>query len=303
MLRVAFPVNVVSEQANCEIQFGVIKRPTSRNNRIEFARDEICAHHYIDLSQPDYGVALLNDSKYGHSVDGNVIDLNLLRTPGYPDRRPTGRNTSLRMPCTRMRRSHRGRSLPQRLRTERSADGGGAGDGGGRGRMLGRAVSGPAVEMPATPVAGPSASTPIRPSASTTARSWRARRQDHWRARRQDRWRADGKIVGGHDGKIVGAHGDKINGELVRLRQFVQIDHPNVMVEAVKKAEDSDHLIVRLYETAGAGARAGLAFGFECSAIEEADLLENPLRLLAEGESRINLQFTPFEIKTIRVRL
>ncbi|OME10743.1 glycoside hydrolase family 38 C-terminal domain-containing protein [Paenibacillus odorifer] len=85
MLRVSFPVNIASEHFTSDIQFGRIERPATRNSMIEFAKDEVAAHHYIDLSQPDYGVALLNDSKYGHSVRGHVMDLNLLRSPASPD--------------------------------------------------------------------------------------------------------------------------------------------------------------------------------------------------------------------------
>ncbi|TCP21335.1 alpha-mannosidase [Scopulibacillus darangshiensis] len=85
MLRSSFPVNVYSENVNCEIQFGYIKRQTHRNTQWDFAKDEISAHHWIDLSEPNYGVALLNDSKYGHRVHDNVLDLNLLRSPNHPD--------------------------------------------------------------------------------------------------------------------------------------------------------------------------------------------------------------------------
>jgi len=86
-------------------------------------------------------------------------------------------------------------------------------------------------------------------------------------------------------------------------KPFLTIDHPNVMIEAVKKAEDSDHLIVRLYETAGAGADGELSFGPACRTIEEVNLLEEPMGLLAENTDRIRLQFTPFEIKSIRIQL
>lgn len=269
MLRVAFPVDVVSEQAICEIQFGVIKRPTSRNNRIEFARDEICAHHYIDLSQPDYGAALLNDSKYGHSVDGNVIDLNLLRSPGYPD--PAADRAHHKF--TYALYPHAGDFIEAGVYR--------------KGYELNVPLT---VVGPGTVVDGENAGeSGVRTgagNAGNTGGETVGKHADKTAGGHDGKivGEHDGKIIGEHEGKIVGAHGGKINGELVRLRQFVQIDHPNVMVEAVKKAEDSDHLIVRLYETAGAGARAGLAFGFECSAIEEADLLENPLRLLAEGK-------------------
>lgn len=84
---------------------------------------------------------------------------------------------------------------------------------------------------------------------------------------------------------------------------FIHLDHPNVMIEAVKKAEDSDHLIVRLYETAGAGAKARLSLSMDCQTMEETDLLENVTGLLAERKNEVCLCFTPFEIKTIRIKL
>jgi alpha-mannosidase len=49
------------------------------------ARFEVCAHRWADLSEPGYGVALLNDCKYGYDIRGNVMRLSLLRAPGWPD--------------------------------------------------------------------------------------------------------------------------------------------------------------------------------------------------------------------------
>jgi alpha-mannosidase len=84
MLRTSFPVAIQAEAATYDIQFGHIRRPTHRNTTWDLARDEVAAHKWVDLSQRDYGVALLNDSKYGHKVKGNVLDLNLLRSVPYP---------------------------------------------------------------------------------------------------------------------------------------------------------------------------------------------------------------------------
>lgn len=231
MLRVAFPVSVVSDQVNCEIQFGVLKRPTTRNNAIEFARDEICAHHYLDLSQPDYGVALLNDSKYGHRAERGVLDLNLLRSPGYPD--PQADRAEHRF--TYALYPHAGDFI-----------------------QAGVYRKGYELNIPLA-----------------SAQSIPAEDQG----------------------------GGAADGSPLPSEPLVSLDHPNVMVEAVKKAEDSDHLIVRLYETAGAGADSELCFGPACRTIEEANLLEEPMRLLTEDSDRVRLQFTPFEIKTIRVQL
>jgi alpha-mannosidase len=85
MLRVAFPLESAAQTASCDIQFGYVSRPTHANTEWDFAKFEVCAHRYVDISDGDYGVALLNDCKYGHSVRDNVIDLALLRSPLYPD--------------------------------------------------------------------------------------------------------------------------------------------------------------------------------------------------------------------------
>ncbi len=85
MLRVAFPVNVAADQACFEIQYGYARRNTHRNVSWDMARFEVAAHRYADLSDNQYGVAILNDCKYGHKIHENVLDLNLLRSPTEPD--------------------------------------------------------------------------------------------------------------------------------------------------------------------------------------------------------------------------
>jgi alpha-mannosidase len=85
-LKVAFPVNVRSPRAAYEIQFGHIERPTHYNTSWDMARFEVCAQKWADLSEGDYGVALLNDCKYGYDIHGNVMRLSLLRAPTAPDR-------------------------------------------------------------------------------------------------------------------------------------------------------------------------------------------------------------------------
>ena len=84
-LKVAFPVCVRSTRATYEIQHGHIERPTVANTSWDEARFEVCGHRWADLSEPGYGVALLNDSKYGYDILGNTIRLSLLRAPGFPD--------------------------------------------------------------------------------------------------------------------------------------------------------------------------------------------------------------------------
>ena len=85
LLKVAFPVAVRSLRATYEIQYGHVERPTHANTSWDVARFEVCAHKWADLSEPGYGVALLNDCKYGYDIADNVIRLSLLRSPTWPD--------------------------------------------------------------------------------------------------------------------------------------------------------------------------------------------------------------------------
>jgi alpha-mannosidase len=85
LLKVAFPVDILSPVATYDIQWGNVQRPTHRNTSWDWARFESCAHKWVDLSQGDYGVSLLNDCKYGHDIHDNILRLTLLRGPGIPD--------------------------------------------------------------------------------------------------------------------------------------------------------------------------------------------------------------------------
>ncbi|KAM4747060.1 alpha-mannosidase 2C1 isoform 2-T3 [Rhinophrynus dorsalis] len=84
-LKVEFPAKVHSSNATFEIQFGHLQRPTHRNTSWDWARYEVWAHRWMDLSEHGFGVAMLNDCKYGCSVLGNLMSLSLLRAPKSPD--------------------------------------------------------------------------------------------------------------------------------------------------------------------------------------------------------------------------
>ncbi|MCP4164406.1 MAG: alpha-mannosidase [Chloroflexi bacterium] len=85
MLKVAFPVDVLTPVATYEIQWGNVERPTHRNTSWDWARFETCAQKWVDLSEGGYGVSLLNDCKYGHDVKDNVMRISLLRGATSPD--------------------------------------------------------------------------------------------------------------------------------------------------------------------------------------------------------------------------
>ena len=85
LLRTLFPLNVRSHEVTCETMFGAQRRPTHGNTGWDAARFETSAHRFCDLSEPGYGVALMNDGKYGHSARDNVLGISLVRGPMYPD--------------------------------------------------------------------------------------------------------------------------------------------------------------------------------------------------------------------------
>ncbi|NIK80247.1 alpha-mannosidase [Paenibacillus castaneae] len=223
MLRTSFPVDIRTDNASCEIQFGYIKRPTHRNTLWDYAKDEICAHQWIDLSEPDYGVALLNDCKYGHRAWKNVLDLNLLRSTSYPD--------------------------PEADRAEHSF-----------------------------------------------TYSLYPHQGDHVKAE-------------------VYKHGYELNVPLRSVRvtasgtdcslpeakSFLSVDHPNVMVETLKQAEDGGDLIIRLYETAGTHLTFKLFADIQLAEAWITDLMEAPIDTIHAENGAFTLSFTPFEIKTIRL--
>ncbi|MFN8492285.1 MAG: glycoside hydrolase family 38 C-terminal domain-containing protein [Caldilineaceae bacterium] len=237
MLRTSFPVAVHAEEATYEIQFGHIRRPTHRNTTWDLARDEVAGHKWVDLSQRDYGVALLNDSKYGHKIKGNVIDLNLLRSVPHPGPRlvqdadvaPGEPHPVYTDQCdhvfTYALYPHQGDHVA--------------------GRVIQAAY---ALNCPLQAL----------PLAVQT-------------------------------------------GSLLRERAFLQVDAPNVIIEAVKKAEDDDAVILRLYEAEHQQTRTQLRFGFAVAAVAETNLLEEAARPLALEGDGVTLEFRPFEIKTLKV--
>ncbi|MBV9634567.1 MAG: alpha-mannosidase, partial [Methylobacteriaceae bacterium] len=85
LVKALFPLAIRSDHAIFECAAGVVRRPTHRNTSWDEARFEVAAHRFVDLSEHGYGVALLNDGKYGHHALHNELGMSLLRSPVYPD--------------------------------------------------------------------------------------------------------------------------------------------------------------------------------------------------------------------------
>ncbi|HEY3632739.1 MAG TPA: glycoside hydrolase family 38 C-terminal domain-containing protein [Jatrophihabitantaceae bacterium] len=94
LLKVGFDLDVAADRSASEIQFGHVYRPTHSNTSWDAAKFEICAHRFVHVAEPGYGVAVVNDSTYGHDVTRRprqgggtttVVRLSLLRAPRSPD--------------------------------------------------------------------------------------------------------------------------------------------------------------------------------------------------------------------------
>jgi len=85
MLKVAFPMNVLADEATYEMQFGAVRRPTHMNDSIALAKYEVPGHRWADLSETGFGVSLLSDCKYGFSARESTLCLSLLRSTNSPD--------------------------------------------------------------------------------------------------------------------------------------------------------------------------------------------------------------------------
>ncbi len=85
LLKTRFPLAVKADQALFECACGVISRPTHRNTPWDVTKFEVAAHRFALLAERSFGVALLNDGKYGHHALGNELGISLLRSPVFPD--------------------------------------------------------------------------------------------------------------------------------------------------------------------------------------------------------------------------
>ena len=84
-LQVELPVDVLAREARCGTQFGHVLRPRHANTTWDAAKFEVCAHRYVHVGEPGFGVALLADGPHGYDVRGDALRLTLLRSPRYPD--------------------------------------------------------------------------------------------------------------------------------------------------------------------------------------------------------------------------
>jgi alpha-mannosidase len=218
MLKVEFPLDVHSDHATYEIQFGHLRRPTHFNTSWDVARFEVPAQRWADLSEPAFGVALLNDSKYGYSCHGKIMRLSLLRSPTWPDPKADQGRHGFRYALY----PHAG--SPQTGGVVREA------------MRFNQPLL--AVATDAAPVS----------------------------------------------------------------HSFFAVDNEAIVIDTVKKAEDSDDLIVRLYESSGSRQTGTLTSALTIKSATPVNLLEDAIGK-APWQRGLTLTLRPFQIASYRLRL
>ncbi|MCM3042791.1 alpha-mannosidase [Paenibacillus motobuensis] len=221
LLKVGFPVDIVTVKATYEIPFGALERPTHRNTSWEQAQYEVCGHRFVDVSEHGYGVSLLNDCKYGYDVQGSTIRLSLLRAPKWPDS---------------------------------SAD-------------LGEHE----FTYSLYPHTG------------------------NWREAHTLRRAAELN----HAAEVVEA--ELGPGTLPSEQSLIRFTGQHVILDTVKPSEDGQASILRLYESSGGREKITLQWPQSCNGIYLSDALEHELEAIDPQDGLIELQFAPYEIKTIRI--
>jgi alpha-mannosidase len=90
LLSLMVPLDVRAATAACDVQFGHVHRPTHASSPWDAAKFEVCAHRFVDLAEPGFGVAVLNDGRFGHRLfeagsNEPGVRVSLLRAAKFPD--------------------------------------------------------------------------------------------------------------------------------------------------------------------------------------------------------------------------
>jgi alpha-mannosidase len=89
----------------------------------------------------------------------------------------------------------------------------------------------------------------------------------------------------------------------VGRQSFFSVDSPQVVIDTVKKAEDSDEIIVRMYESFGAQANVSLKVGLPVSGAVEVNLLEQETGKVDVKDGAVALHFGPFQLMTLKLKI
>ena len=223
LVKAAFPVEINAKEATYEIQYGNVTRPTHNNTSWDVAAFEVCGHKWADLSEGDFGVSLLNDSKYGHDIKDGNMRLTLLKSTCDPN------------PDADKEEHFFTYSIYPHTGTWKEA--------------------------------------------KTVNQAYQLNTPLFTKVCEENKGILDNKL------------------------SLASVNKDNVMIEVIKKAEDSDDLIIRLYEFHNKRTNVDLSFFKNIESAVECNLLEDDLSSVNINGNSINFIIKPFEIKTLKVRL
>ena len=228
IVKAAFPVDVNTNKATYEIQFGNIERNHTENTSWDVAKFETCAHKWADISDNGYGMALMNDCKYGHSVvNDSTIQLSLLRSG----------NSS-------------------RDSIEEVND---------QGEHI--------MAYSIIPHSGNYIDADIVRNAYA------------------------------FNNPMIARGINNSDGALAQSFSLVNTDSENIIIDTVKKAENNDNVIFRLYESQNKKGRAKLKFGVDIKKLYLCDLLENIEKEIEVKDNTAVLDVNNFEIITLMAEI
>ncbi|MBS7654278.1 alpha-mannosidase [Candidatus Bathyarchaeota archaeon] len=219
MLKVSFTPILDKSKAFFEIPFAYIERTPDGT--------EVPALRWVDLSDEEYGLSLINNCKYGFDVKGYTVRMTLIRTSYSPDPRPDQGVHEI----TYSLYPHRGdwkKSMTFRV-----------------GYELNRPLK-------AYPIL--------------------ARSESECRLSEPEE------------------------------RSLLKVKPDNVVISCIKNSEDSNDIVIRLYDATGEGAESEVQFNFRVGEVYETDLMENPMKALKFQDGKVSLRLKQFEIKTMRVK-
>lgn len=216
-----FPIDVHTNEATFDIQYGNVKRDTHDNTSWDFAKFEVCHHKWMDVSEDGYGVSMLNDCKYGVGVRNGVIGMSMLKSAIHPN-----------------------------------------------------------------------------PEADKELHEFTYSIYPH-----QGGWREAGTVKQAYqiNNPLTYSWKENEGGTLAPEYSLVSSDQDNAVIEVVKKAEDSDAVIVRLYECYNRRTPVTLIFGKELTSVVECNMMEEGADPVEFTGNKATFEMKPYEIKTLKV--
>ena len=216
-----FPIDVHTNEATFDIQYGNVKRDTHDNTSWDFAKFEVCHHKWMDVSEDGYGVSMLNDCKYGVGVRNGVIGMSMLKSAIHPN-----------------------------------------------------------------------------PEADKELHEFTYSIYPH-----QGGWREAGTVKQAYqiNNPLTCSWKENEGGTLAPEYSLVSSDQDNAVIEVVKKAEDSDAVIVRLYECYNRRTPVTLIFGKELTSVVECNMMEEGADPVEFTGNQATFEMKPYEIKTLKV--